>query len=136
MLWFALSSAESQLRHTAIPRIPSSERAALKQALTGMLLGADAASLPPSARSKGVAVLAQLARASWPAEDPSLLGDMLALLSRRARRAIGARLLAAVAEEFSAADARRPAAGVANQREHFRSAARYSSACSPRRTRR
>ena len=32
------------------------------------------------ARSKGVLVLAQLTRAAWPAEEPSLLQDLLALL--------------------------------------------------------
>ena len=112
VLWFALSTCESSLRETVVSRVPAAERLELKQVLTAMLHGPCSAQLPPSARTKGIVVLAQLARAAWPTEEPALLHEVLSLLHESgASRALGARLLTAIAEEFAASDARRPATG-------------------------
>ena len=108
LLWFALSTCEAYLRaDAAVPLVPLAERAELKASLTEMLLGAASAELPRSAHRKGVLVLAQLARAAWPVEEPSLMQDILTLLQHPgAHRELGGELLCAVAEEFAAADAR------------------------------
>ena len=89
VLWFALSLCETYLRADA-PPVPAAERAELKAGLTEMLLGAASASLPHVAKNKGVLVLAQLARAAWPVEEPALLQDIVSLLqSVGSRRALG-----------------------------------------------
>ena len=117
VLWFALSTAEASLRgprSVAAARVPAAERAELKQALNTVLLGERGEVLPASAKNKGVQVLALLVRAAWPAEEPELLRELLSLLLQPgAPRALGGRLLAAVAECFGAADASQQAALVA-----------------------
>ena len=112
VLWFALSTCEMSLHETFSDRVPAPERLELKQALTAMLHGPASSQLPASARSKAIVVLAQLARAAWPTEEPALLHEILTLLNEPGRsRALGARLLSAIAEEFAASDSRRPAGG-------------------------
>lgn len=109
VLWFALSTCEGSLREPTVRGIPATERLELRAALGEMLLTYP---LPASARGKGVAVLAQLARASWPKEAPALLPELLALLQASGMsRALGGRVLAAIADEFASADARLPTGG-------------------------
>ena len=108
LLWFALSTCEAYLKaDAAVSTVPAAERVELKAGLIELLLGATAITLPRSARSKGILVLAQLARAAWPTEEPSFMSDIIGLLQTPgARRELGGKLLAAIADEFAAADAR------------------------------
>ena len=75
ILWFALSTCESSLKVAGT--VPAAERVELKHALTTMLLGERAATLPYSATSKAVQIFAALVRASWPVDEPGLLHDIL-----------------------------------------------------------
>ena len=107
LLWFALSTCETYLRtDAAVSNVPAAERQELKAGLTEMLLGASAAALPRWPQ-QGVLMLAQLARCAWPAEEPALMQEILSLVQQPGtRRELGGHLIAAVAEEFAAADAR------------------------------
>ena len=96
LLWFALTTADASLESS-----DASERALLKTALQSLLAGPTAAALPPSARGKGVVVLARLAGVTWPAEDGMIMYEVLSLLAQPdTSRELGARLLTAVVEEF------------------------------------
>ena len=92
LLWFALSCISSSLADAGGPSIAADERLHLKASLQALLLGPAAASVPVSSRSKGELLLAQLARVAWPAEEPTLLHEMLALLRHPGpTRSLGAR---------------------------------------------
>ena len=109
LLWFALSCISSSLADAGGPSIAADERLHLKASLQALLLGPAAASVPVSSRSKGELLLAQLARVAWPAEEPTLLHEMLALLRHPGpTRSLGARLLSAVVDEFGARPGERP----------------------------
>ena len=108
ILWFALSACEASLRDATVALSSPAERAELKDDLQSMLLG----TLPPSVRGKALQVLAQVARATWPAEQPALLHSFISLLAQPgAPRALGARLLSAVVDEFSPSAHRGASAG-------------------------
>jgi hypothetical protein len=116
LLWFALSCISSSLADAGGPSIAADERLHLKASLQALLLGPAAASVPVSSRSKGELLLAQLARVAWPAEEPTLLHEMLALLRQPGpTRSLGARLLSAVVDEFGARPGERPSVQATRQ---------------------
>ena len=116
LLWFALSCIGASLTGTSGASIAIEERAELTANLQTLLLGPSAATLPASSRSKGVTLLAQLARVAWPAEQPALLHEVLNLLRQPgSTRVLGARILSAVVDEFGAAKGERPSVQASRQ---------------------
>ena len=100
LLFFFLSLCEAALaEHWPLP---PPERQQLKEDLHVLLLASPPP--PPSAVGKAVQILASLGRLEWPAEDGAFLSRTLQLLERAGpSRSVGARLLAAVGEEFDPA---------------------------------
>ena len=100
LLFFFLSLCEAALaEHWPMP---PPERQQLKEDLHVLLLASPPP--PPSAVGKAVQILASLGRLEWPAEDGAFLSRTLQLLERAGpSRSVGARLLAAVGEEFDPA---------------------------------
>ena len=113
VLWFALSACDASLTAPVGHAMPAAERSQLKAALQNLLL-ASSAGLPKSARNKAALVFSHLVRVAWPAEEPSLVHEVLSLLQQPgANRGLGAQLLATIAEEFASADDERQRAFVA-----------------------